>query len=148
MKFRYPFLLFCGVLISACEKNTVSKIPNLSLVGFGPADTIRAGIDDPFIVFRFTDGDADISNGSSSAVFIRDSRYDTFAKYDFPKIDESILDPKKGIAAQGVVFPDYPFPRLDSIHLTNGDTLYYEMYITDRANNRSNTVTSQSIITK
>jgi hypothetical protein len=148
---RQCIALFLGcTLFVACEKNSVSKIPQISLVGFAPADSLHANIDTALIEFRFTDGDADIGNDTISVIHLKDSRFDTagFVKYPFPNIDAVVEDPKKGVSGIVVFEPDpQPVPR-DSLHGVIGDTLYYELYITDRAGHESNHITTHKIIVK
>ena len=150
---RHGIALFLGLaLFASCAKNTVSKIPYISLVGFAPADSLHANVDTAIIEFRFTDGDGDIGvDSATSAIFLKDKRFDSvgFVKYPFPfDIDPSIEDPKKGITGVAFFMPDpQPVPR-DSIHGVIGDTLYYELYITDRAGHASNHLITHKIIVK
>lgn len=146
----WSILLLSGcALLFSCGKNKVSKIPHISIAGFGP-DSIRANIDTARIYFNFTDGDADLANDTMSSVYIKDKRFDTlgFVRYDFPKIDASIEDAKKGLSGAGVVFllQPPPIPRDDTFHKTFGDTTTFEMYITDRARNESNHITTTALI--
>jgi len=150
MKKHLLFLLVGAVLLASCEKNSVSKIPNISLVALMPIDSMRVNVDTPYIVFKFTDGDADIANDNNSAIYNKDSRYEDsgYKKYEFPKIDESILDPKKGIAGE-CLFIIYPFPtHRDSLHAVLGDTVSYEFYITDKALNESNHIVTNRLLLK
>jgi hypothetical protein len=149
------FLLLIVVGFSACDKEAVSKIPNISLASINPSDPpiVRAFVDSVFITFRFTDGDADIARTPSdtmSAIYIKDSRNDStgFEKISFPSIDVAIEDPKKGIQGTCTFWLDNLAPRSDSIHTRFGDTLFYIFYITDRAGNRSDTIVTPQIIVR
>ena len=149
MKWRYGLILCIGLFIASCTKNDVSKIPHITLVDFYPEDTMRVNVDTPYIEFRFTDGDADIATNGNSAVYLKDSRFEDsgFKKFPFPVIDASILDPKKGISGTCYIIPlPIPTPRLDSVHLHYGDTLTYELYMTDNANNQSNHLVTHQLI--
>lgn len=141
-------LVACTLLIS-CEKNEMSKIPHITLKVFGP-DSIRANYDTAYIQFSFSDGDADLANDTASSVYIKDMRFDSagFIRYDFPAVDPNIEDPKKGLTGIGVVLllSPPPVPRDDSFHLAVGDTTSFEMYITDRARNESNHITTGRLI--
>ena len=143
------FILTASAIFFSCEKNMVSKIPHISLTALVP-DSMRVGYDTAYIVFKFTDGDADLGNDTSSSVYIKDLRFDTagFRRYNFPVIDATIEDPKKGLSGTGyVLLPDsLTKPRPDTLHLLHGDTIAYEMYITDRARNQSNHIFTPSII--
>ncbi len=150
MKMWLLVILSGCIMLASCEqKNQVSKIPHISLKAFGP-DSIRANYDTAYIQFSFTDGDADLSNDTLSSVYIKDKRFDSagFVRYDFPSIDPSIEDPKKGLTGIGLVLllNPAPVPRADSFHAIKGDTTSFEMYITDRARNESNHIITPSLI--
>jgi hypothetical protein len=139
---RLVLLLLAGVFtfFASCEKNTMSKVPHISLVQFVPKDSMRVNIDSAWIVFSFTDGDADIANDTVSGVWVRDSRYESFLRYNFPEVDGAIEDPKKGLSGT-VYYFDLPIPRYPE-----GDTLFYELYVTDRAGNASNHIQTNSFL--
>jgi hypothetical protein len=147
---RYITLVLPAVLLlPSCEKNTVSKIPQISLIAFIPDTAMTANVDTPFIIFSFVDGDADIGNDTLSSIYIKDSRDSAhkFVVYPFPFIDGAIEDPKKGLQGKCIFFPDPPpIPRPDSIHTATGDTLTYEFYIKDRAGNSSNHIVTHQLI--
>ncbi|MCW3122521.1 MAG: hypothetical protein JWQ38_2013 [Flavipsychrobacter sp.] len=131
----------------ACNKNTVSKIPNLTFIG--APQNIKVNIDEMVITFKIIDGDADLGNDTLSGVYCKDSRYDSigFIRSDFPAIDSELEDPKKGIVAKCDFFPvPQPTPRFDSLHMALGDTFTYEIYVVDRAGNKSNHITTPQII--
>ena len=65
-------------MLYSCSKNTVSKIPHISLVAFMPIDSMSISQDTfCYFVFNFTDGDGDIGNDTNSGVYLRDSRFDS-----------------------------------------------------------------------
>ena len=145
------FLVFLSVAFTACEKNTVSKIPSISLMAFMPVDSMIVNIDTCYIEFSLTDGDGDIGNSPTSQIYIKDSRFDSlgFVNFSFPTIDGSIETPKYGLQGTCIFFPvPQPTPRLDSIHLVTGDTLTYELYITDRAGHQSNHIITRPLIVR
>ncbi len=144
-------ILLVSVLFVSCTKNTVSKIPHITLEEFYPGDSMKVNIDTTYVLFKFTDGDGDIgSSDNASVIHLKDSRYDTgYAILPFPDIDQSIEDPKKGLTGECQFFPyPQPVPRLDSLHFANGDTLTFEFYITDRAHNESNHIVTKRLIIK
>ena len=143
------FIILSCVLFFSCEKNTVSKIPHISLNGSWP-DVIKTGYDTAFVQFAFADGDADVGVDTVSAVYIKDNRFDSagYVKYEFPDIDAAIEDPKKGLTGTATVLlllPP-PAPRSDTLHTLHGDTTTFELYMTDRANNQSNHITTSPLI--
>ena len=157
MTIRYLLLFaFAGLAMVSCKKtNDMSKIPNVTLTAFisgNGSDKVLVNIDTAFLLFDFTDGDADIGTdpGSTSDIYIKDLRGGDFNGYSFPAdIDRSIEDPKKGIKGS-VVFqftPDVLTMRDDSLHnATKRDTTSFEFYIVDRAGHESNHITTPPII--
>ncbi len=143
------FLLLSMAFVS-CQKNSVSKIPIISLMVFWPADSMTVNIDTTYVEFALTDGDGDIGNSATSVIYYRDSRYatDSFLTAPFPDIDPTIEDPKKGLQGTCVFYPvPQPVPRSDTFH-AHRDTLSYELYITDRAGHQSNHITTHQVIIK
>ena len=158
MKIRYAAFIVLVVIFSACQKNTVSKIPSISLLHFGP-DSIRVNIDTPLLIFHLIDGNADLGNDPNATappvkydIYIKDFRYDTgFVGYFFPAIDKTIEVPKKGI--EGTCYFEFIgvsgiTPRADSLHTATGDTTHFEVYIMDRAGDTSNHIITPSIIVR
>lgn len=150
MKLRSALIISGCVLFASCEKNTMSKIPQISLVGIAP-DFVKANLDTAVIAFNFTDGDADLGNSSTSLVFVKDKRYDTgYVRYVFPRIESAVEDPKKGMTGTAYVFLLDPpvVPRADSVHMVLGDTTFFEVYVTDRAGHESNHIITKDILLK
>jgi hypothetical protein len=152
MNLRYLVYLLLIVLVAAsCQKNEMSKIPQIGLNYFGP-ETIRFNYDTAFLLLSLQDGDADLGNdknGKNYDIYIKDFRFDTgYAGYFFPDIDLSIEDPKKGITGTCMFYfiPAILSPRSDSLHTALGDTTHFEVYIKDRAGNQSNHVTTGDVI--
>jgi hypothetical protein len=158
MKPYLAFAVFILVAFAACKKsNSASKIPQISFLEMAP-DTLNAGssADTLYIYFSFSDGDADLGNPPNPDgpydIYIKDSRYDSlgFIGYYFPAIDQSIEDPNKGISGTAIFkqLAANITPRPDSIHLKNGDTLYYQLFIKDRAGHASDTITTTTLYLK
>jgi hypothetical protein len=150
MKLGIPSLiLIVAFFLGSCSTNNVSKIPHINLIAFTP-DSIRVNLDTCFFVFSLTDGDGDLGNNPTSVIWLKDSRFDTgFSPIPFPLIDQTIEDPKKGLTGICAFYPlPLPVPRPDSLHMALGDTLIYEFYITDRANQSSNHIITHPLIIK
>jgi len=117
---------------------------------------MTANVDTAFIEFSLVDGDGDIGysnpqTGDTSQIYFRDSRFDSagFVPNQFPAIDVTIEDPKKGLQGTCLFYPlPQPSPRTDSLHTATGDTLFYELYIVDRAGHQSNHIVTHSIIVR
>jgi hypothetical protein len=109
--------------------------------------------DTAVLIMLLQDGDGDIGQKKTGTgpfdIYIKDFRYDTgFAGYYFPDIDPKIKNPKYGINGTYTFhFTRYLLlPRTDSIHVLNGDTTHFEVYIKDIAGNESNHITTPQII--
>jgi hypothetical protein len=154
MKRLVVFIMLVSLFAVSCKKkNNLSKIPQLSFLDMLP-DSIKAGspADTLFIYFGFKDGDADLGNknpnGTDYDIYFNDKRFDTgYQGYFFPSIDPSIEDPNQGISGTGVfkMLGANIEPRTDSIHKKLGDTTVYEIYIKDRAGNKSNHILTPAV---
>jgi hypothetical protein len=141
MKLRVIACLLAVLALSSCEKNTVSKIPFINFIYLDQYR--RVNIDTSYLIFGMADGDGDLGQGLSSGkydLYIRDIRTDSFLGFQFPDIDRTIEDPKKGVTAIDtfIITPPMLTPRDDSFHRANGDSTYFELYIMDRAGDTSN----------
>ena len=151
MKRYIAAVVIIMLAFTACQKNTVSKIPKIRFQNMYPDSVIAgSGLDTVSITFFLTDGDADLGNdptGTKYDIYVRDSRVDTFQGLFFPTISPDAEDATKGI--QGYcTFQElgaFLLPRTDSIHTHFGDTLHYEFYIVDRAQHESNHITTPDI---
>lgn len=155
MNCRNPILLLLAVLLlSSCEKNEVSKIPQIGFLQFSPS-IIQAGRDTAFMQFSIRDGDADLGvtpGANKYDIYIKDLRFDSagFVGYLFPGIDPGILDPEKGITGTCtfLFIPQLLYPRTDSPVHYRFDTARFEVYITDRAGNNSNRIITDPLVMK
>jgi hypothetical protein len=124
----------------------MTNVPQIGFYVMNP-EVVRINRDTCILIFNFNDGDADVTKG---AIYIRDLRFDTAEPviYNFPAdIDESMLDPKKGVTGKCTILltPDKVSPRLDSVHLKFGDTTSFEVYVKDAKNNKSNSFITPSL---
>lgn len=146
-------LSFFAIALASCEKNTMSKIPQIGFINMS-SPVIRINRDVDTLNFTFQDGDADLGlkdpNGKDYDIYIKDFRYDTgYVGYFFPAdIDPEVENPKKGVigTCAFAFTPDILLTRTDSIHMRNGDTTHFEVYIVDRAGNHSNHIVTSEII--
>jgi len=153
MKVWLPLLLiavFIGCVVS-CRKGDNSPIPYIELIALSP-DTVKGGslTDTVDITFNFSDGDGDLGNDVGVYdFFLRDSRDSAIdiLRFPFPDIPEEARDPIDGIRGTGAIRLPGHFIQLrqDTLHTFHGDTLTYEMWITDRASNMSNIVKTPPI---
>lgn len=144
-------VLLAVLLFSSCEKNEVSKIPQIVFLQLSPS-IIDAGSDTAFLQFSVRDGDADlgVSPGANKYdIFIKDMRFDSigFVGYYFPDINPGILDPTRGITGTCTFLftPQLLYMRPDALH-NKFDTARFEVYITDRAGNNSNHIVTDPLV--
>jgi hypothetical protein len=130
----------------------MSNIPQISYQKFY-SQVIRINKDADTLYLGVQDGDADLGiedpNSQKYDIYIKDFRFDTgYVGYYFPTIDDEIRNPKKGL--EGIIkfafTPDILTTRTDSIHMKNGDTTHFEVYIMDRAGHQSNHIITQEIV--
>ena len=148
---RIVFFMIASALLalSACHRNTLSKIPKIAFISMNP-DSVKAGnsADTVFIVFHLQDGDADLGNdqnGTNYDIYMIDSRTDSTQGYFFPSIDKAVENPQYGLVGYCTFKMQAAFlvPRPD--HMLTGDTVHYEIYIKDRAQNESNHIITPDI---
>lgn len=146
-------IFILAIFFVACKRAGQSKIPEIKLISMTP-DSVKAGSQDTvYITFKLVDGDADLGNdpgGQVYDIYLKDSRVDTFIGYFFPEISADVRDAGRGV--EGICtfkqLAAYLIPREDSLHMATGDTLFYELYIKDRARNESNHIVTQNLYIK
>jgi hypothetical protein len=150
MRFYVAVAVCLVIAFGSCKHSTpLSDIPSIRLVSMTP-DSVRAGSQDTvYITFSLADGDADLGNdpnGTVYDIYMKDSRVDTFQGYFFPTISSDVTDAGKGVEGTCVFkqLAAFLVPR-DSLHMITGDTLFYEIYIKDKAQHESNHITTPKL---
>lgn len=154
---KYTILTLLAILLYSCNKDeatNVSEVPMIELISMQP-NTINV-LDSTALVklvFYFEDGDGDLGRDFTEEdmqIFVKDSR-DTSAatftySYPFPFIPEA-QRPKGALHGSVTLnFGREYFPPQDSLHIALGkDTLNFEIYIVDEAENKSNVIVTDSI---
>jgi hypothetical protein len=110
------------------SKNTMKQ-------GNGPSDSLR-------LYFTFEDGDGDIGSTDSLNIFLTDTRQANAAAEPFrmPFVPEQ--GAKNGISGEIslLVYTTCCLPTCNSFLNKATDSLFYDVYIKDRAGNKSNVV--------
>ncbi len=151
-------LLFFLIILSSCvSKPEFPDIPHLEFTGMDKNSMLQGDFnsDSIFIYLKFTDGDGDIgfeTTDSLPNLFVIDSRTNNIAEsIKIPKLP----DTGTGNGVSGEIelklyttcclFKDNipPCSVIDNIPY---DTLYYKIYLIDRAGNSSDTVYTDPII--
>jgi hypothetical protein len=155
MRSRITLFALLALGILSCKKeNTASKVPVISSLEIFP-DSVKSGSaeDTLLVAFLVSDGDGDLGNDAASMkfdIFFKDNWGNNPFPFYFPDIPDELVDKTKGIIARCTVqVPAAQFLvlRPDPIHAT-GDTVKYEIYVEDRAGNKSNTLTTPEIYIK
>ena len=147
--------LFLSLLFvfTACKKhNSTSPVPEITFETMTP-DSIKQGAseDTVYIKFHLADGDADLGNRDPAStdydIYIKDNRTDSFVGYFFPEIAQNVENAANGITGTCTfkLLGALIYCRQDTLHLLNGDTTHFELYIKDRAGNVSNHITTPDL---
>jgi hypothetical protein len=143
-------LLFSIIGFTACQKenagNTPPSITDLTIspnmVNNGdPRDTV-------FVTFKVMDRNGDLGNDPYKKqfdVFLKDSRDHNETGFPFPEIPADLKDASKGITAFATVKINAGLFLQLRQDRPEGDTLYYELYVKDRAGNMSNKLSTPLI---
>lgn len=151
-------LLFFLIIFSACvRKPDFPDIPHLEFTGMDKTAMIQGNLnsDSIYIYLKFTDGDGDLgfeTTDSLPNLFVIDSRTGNIAEsIKIPKLP----DTGTGNGVSGEIelklyttcclFKNNipPCSVIDSIPF---DTLFYKIYLIDRAGNVSDTVSTEPIV--
>lgn len=140
------FLLALAAL-AGCDKNNLSKVPHISDLRQAP-DSIRVREpeeDTAYIQFSFEDGNADLGN----SIYLRNVLDTGSAPEQLSFSDEfrNVVDPTLGVKGTTTLILPSAFPLFE-IADTNilRDTVQLELYLIDRAGNKSNVLTAPPLV--
>lgn len=136
-----PGFLFLLVLFSCkSDKPEFSPIPKIELLSFGP-QVAKEFTDSIYFSISYEDGDGDLGENSAEAknLTLIDNRADI--KYQF-RIKELVPN-GAAIPIKGSL--SFSLSGTPILNGNNEETFDYSIYITDRANNKSNTITTPKI---
>lgn len=145
------FIVLLSVLSSCKKKTKGSVIPSISFIDLKP-NTVHSGRseDTVFIRFNVSDGDGDIGSTSGSteaSISVKDSRDTKENPYYFPAIPKEILATGGGVTGEctlKIYASLFLIARPDLVH-AKGDTLHYDIYVKDKAGNKSNVIVTPDI---
>ncbi|PSK89201.1 hypothetical protein [Taibaiella chishuiensis] len=159
MKSRIILTLFALLLFAACEKQP-DQYPDEPQIYYKNTTPRTIGIEDTTVIkilFGFTDGDGNIGwDENRMAIFAynvfdpKDTtrRRDTFA-FPFPNVPDNMRPRKGGLTGDAYLNLGNQFFTLDSLHrVYGGDTVVFNIYIKDEADNMSNIITTDSIFVR
>lgn len=143
MKLKFIIMLtFCAAVLLSCKKDEVnfSDKPEIEFVSITPTN-VKEFEDEVIITILYRDGDGDLGENVADVknLFVYDER--NSVEYTF-RIQE--LAPRgSDIAIEGEL--DINLKTLSVIGENNKETAKFTVYLTDRAGNVSNTITTSSI---
>jgi hypothetical protein len=155
MNFKF-FILFSIIIltIAGCYKTPSYPIePVITFGGFEKDNDIYTLGDSGWLYIKFTDGDGDLGKAnnadSTSKIYIENLKY--AALYDSTYVIPQI--PQKGTSIAidgqiGIKLTSLLQPASYQLIIATQDTFSYKIYITDRANHKSNIITTPAIIVK
>jgi len=139
---RFLFTVLIAMMLFSCAKDKFNTVPQIDFISLSPNNwaSNNPNLNGPILTFRLRDaeGDFGFQDTSISYVYIRNVA-DTLNSPDslsFPNIslsDKSNLDMEVSVNINNALPPPhYPRPYTD--------TLYFEVYVKDFANNKSNVI--------
>lgn len=156
---RYSLFLILILLLAACHDSaSFENVPAIEFISVSKTDMIQSDLDQDSLLFTFsfTDGDGDLGYGigdSRPDIFIIDSR--TNAIHESVKLPEFPDNGGRSISGNMHVWIYstccfLPFnniiPPCSNPPSHPTDSMYFELYIKDRAGNESNRIQSSPII--
>jgi hypothetical protein len=143
MRSTFSKLILIFAFFTACKKDEVKfeAVPSIEFTSITPASAQQYS-DAVTITIKYKDGDGDLGENNSGAenCFITDNRIGIVYKYRI----QQLAPDNANIAIQGTL--NIPLGGQIITDSSNAQTVNYSLYITDRAGNRSNSVTT-SVIT-
>ena len=133
-------VLITGLFSCKKDEPLISHTPEIEFVTVTPTSYPQYSGDITFTVF-YKDGDGDLGEDTPAAknLFLTDSRNNVTYKYRVQQLAPSgssiAIEGKLNVALSGTGITD----------ASTSQTVTYSIYVTDRAGNKSNTVTSDAI---
>ncbi len=137
----YIYIILSLIIIGGCKKKTtVSTVPVISFISQNPS-IIKAYKDSVIFTIGYEDADGDIGENNANAenLFLTDNRINITYKYRVKQLAPS----GSSIAIKGNL--DVILKSTDITDNSSSQTATYSIYLTDRAGNKSNSVTSGTI---
>ena len=138
MRFTICILLI-AFSFSACKKDKFESVPQISFKSFSPNvwyfNPLSGRNEGPVMSLQLTDAEGDF--GDTSYIYVRNLVTDSLKLDSFKFPNLSSLNTKNLNVQVDVILADlYPSNPIPPSTIT--DTLFFEIYVKDRANNKSN----------
>lgn len=138
-------LLATGLM--ACNKDKFQTVPQIQFLSLNPTEWSRANNNlnaGPRLSIRLTDAEGDFGGSGNlrSYIYLRDTassinRIDSFAFPDIPVTNQKNMDIELDFRMIDVLRP---------ASITGFDTFYFQVYVKDFANNKSNVLAVPPIV--
>ena len=134
-KFALIFILI-SVIFGACKKDeSLGNVPEITLIKAGP-DQIKVYEDSVYFSIAYKDGDGDLGDPDPLVknLFVEDHRIDLTYAY---RISE-LVPGSAAVGIQGEL--NFSIANTVLTSSNSSETVYYRVWVVDRAGHRSNTL--------
>lgn len=138
------FLLIIIFAFSACKKDKFTTSPQIIFKKFQPnqGNNRDAITNQPYLIFEITDSEGDL-DVDSAKIYVRNTLTNKIdSSFRFPDLGSAAGKNFKGDVQVGL-FTVMGGRDLPSTQRPYVDTLAFEVYVTDRAKNKSNVILAQ-----
>jgi hypothetical protein len=142
---RYLLILYFSIVILGCKEEAVTNvsksiIPVIEFVSINQ-DTFKAFEDSVVIQINYSDGDGNLGNidADVNSVFVRDNRLTKYDEYYL----KPLAPPNSSIPISGSL--NVQLPPLFHLTPTPVESTRFEVYLIDRAGNKSNVIVTPFI---
>ena len=137
--YRSIILICFAVLFFSCKKEEVkiSEVPSITFNSLSPSSIQE--FDGPIVfTINYVDGDGDLGENTAGIknLFLKDNRNNLVYEYRF----QQLAPDNSNIAIQGSLSIELVNTAITND--SNEQTATFDIYVVDRAGNRSNTITS------
>ncbi|HPH84590.1 MAG TPA: hypothetical protein PLC48_03990 [Ferruginibacter sp.] len=142
MRFTICILLIAFSL-SACKKEKFESVPQITFKSFSPDvwyyNSLSGTNEGPVMSLQLTDAEGDF--GDTSYIYVRNLTTDSMRLDSFKFPNLATLNTKNLNVQVDVILANL-IPSIVNPPSTVTDTLFFEIYVKDRANNKSNVITT------
>ncbi len=140
---RYSLLFAIAILFfTACKKDKYTTAPQISFKSFNPAEGSNYNTS-AVMILEITDAEGDLGKLSSTEIskaYVRNTLTNKLDSFDFPDLSRISKSNFKADVEIGLKQVMGGRPTTPALPRPYQDTLYFEVYVTDFAKNKSNVI--------